>query len=161
MPGTPEVDKKRIIFLVDGEIPQMDALEESNDLLKEFNIKVIKPAAASTATQQPNDVMSCFRTFKQWIKGVTYKWYSDFKLTMKGIQEPFTDAYILHNKPYMEILPLVLNQNTKELKWQEKFLLLKFFYEGPDTFSKCFAARSIKGGYKETGVYPIQRKEDT
>lgn len=123
-----------LILTFDGEKQFLDASiylfeEQPPAYLKDANVQMIKLAAACTGFQQPNDVMSSFRTLK--------------KVRQTGVD--------LAEEDYMaDVRELVL----KPLESGSRKTFGEFIGKLPAYLSRAYCKDTVKKGWMETGIYP-------
>ena len=126
-----DINEDNKLFILDGDIPQQNAVDLLEDYLKRSNIMVFKPPAGATATCQPNDAMRGYALFKFLVGNKKLK-YSDEK---NGNSR----------KTYVKQLENFLNDKSA-LKPNQKQIILKFFDNAPAILNQAFSINIIQKG---------------
>ena len=136
--------------MLDGEDAQLKGLDLVVKRALASLIEFLKSAAASTSVQQPMDVMACFRSLKNCLSRLVWKfdnrWQSDSNMEV--------------NKPYMKPMMEKVERHIKTHKSSAFFtaarkrILFNFMYQAPLMLDEAYKTRHIQEGFRRTGVYP-------
>lgn len=128
-----EIKRLRILLTVDGEHAHLTALMDFFlQLPHDLHIDVIKFAASCSKTQQPCDVSSCFRVFKQLLSALLHS---------PSAVTPF----------YMHHLETVV---LRDIDAASRRAFLNFFSHIPDLMSRAFTVHNVTQGFAISGMYP-------
>jgi hypothetical protein len=130
--GRTQSEGDRAALLLDGELDQLNELTNN---LSEYTLKsgfdLLKLAGGTSPTQQPNDVMPCFRTLKQFLKSPQYK-----SLQAKLVSNS--------NKPHhMDRLETIL----APLAPASRATYLKAFQVLPNILSTAYSVTNVQKGW--------------
>ena len=141
---------KRKVFILDGEAAQLKGLDLVVKRALESLIELLKSAAACTSVQQAMDVMACFRSLKNCLSRLVWKYDNRWE----------TDSNMDVNKPYMKPLMdgvekhIKLHKTSASLTSARRRILYQFMYQAPLMLDEAYKKRHIHEGFRKTGVYP-------